>query len=213
MMVLSRELVQRALADPEPLAPEELLIMRDQEGRSLRPLHPPEGVQPRESAVLLLLIPHENEYLIPLTVRSSRLAHHSGEVSLPGGACDPDDCSFEATALRECNEELGIPSSLVEIWGGLNPVYIAPSNFRLHPIIGFTPTMPELYPNVDEVEEVLLTPLSLLLDPHTVRVEQWERRGMLMQVPFYAIQGYTVWGATAFVLSQLVARIRRAISS
>lgn len=187
--------------------------MRDQEGRNMRPLHPPEGVQPRESAVLLLLIPHENEFLIPLTVRSSRLAHHSGEVSLPGGACDPDDCSLEATALRECNEELGIPASLVEIGGSLNPIYIAPSNFRLHPIIGFTPSMPELYPNIDEVEEVLLTPLSLLLDFNTVRVEQWERRGIQMQVPFYAIQGYKVWGATAFVLSELVARIRREISN
>jgi 8-oxo-dGTP pyrophosphatase MutT (NUDIX family) len=213
MKDLSNDLIKRALADPKPLAPEELLIMRDSEGRNLRPVAPPEGVQPRESAVLLLMIPHENEFLIPLTVRSSRLAHHSGEVSLPGGACDPGDCSLEATALRECHEELGIPSSLVEIWGALNPIYIAPSNFRLNPIIGFTPTLPELYPNLDEVEEVLLAPLSLLLDPKTVRVELWERRGVEMQVPFYAIQGYTVWGATAFVLSELVARIRRVLTA
>jgi 8-oxo-dGTP pyrophosphatase MutT (NUDIX family) len=213
MKDLSNDLIKRALADPKPLAPEELLIMRDSEGRNLRPVAPPEGVQPRESAVLLLMIPHENEFLIPLTVRSSRLAHHSGEVSLPGGACDPGDCSLEATALRECHEELGIPSSLVEIWGALNPIYIAPSNFRLNPIIGFTPTLPELYPNLDEVEEVLLAPLSLLLDPNTVRVELWERRGVEMQVPFYAIQGYTVWGATAFVLSELVARIRRVLTA
>lgn len=200
--------VRRALADDTPLAPDALLILRDREGRRLRPMSPPPNVTPREAAVLILLTPAADDLVLPLTVRSERLTNHSGEISLPGGSADPGDSSAAATALRESYEELGIDPTVVEIWGQLAPIYIPPSNFRITPVVGFTPIMPALRPNPTEVAAVLLVRLRQLLDPATVQVEEWERRGVQMLVPFFAIEGHKVWGATALVLSELVARMR-----
>lgn len=203
------ERVRQALADPTPTPLESLLLMRDLEGRMVRQMTPPVAITPREAAALILLVPAEDDLVLPLTVRSERLTNHKGEVSLPGGSADPDDASTEATALREANEELGIDPAAVEVWGTLTSIYIPPSNFRLTPVVGFTPTMPALRPDPREVAAVLLPRLSQLFEPTSVRVEQWERRGMQLRVPFFDIEGYKVWGATALVLSELVARMRR----
>ena len=203
------EYVRRALADSTKPALDELLILRDLEGRVLRPTSPPQGVSPREAAVIILLIPAGDDLLLPLTVRSTALVNHSGEVSLPGGSADPDDESLAATALRECYEELGISPAAVEVWGMLTPIYIPPSNFRITPVVGFTPDTPTFKPNPTEVAMVLLARLNQLLDPSTVVIEEWERRGITMRVPFFNIEGHKVWGATALVLSELVARMRR----
>lgn len=203
------ERVRRALADPRSTPLDELLIMRDREGRPLRQMSPPVAITPREAAALILLIPGVEDVVLPLTVRSERLKNHSGEVSLPGGSADPGDGSPAATALRESYEELGIDPAAVEVWGSLTPIYIPPSNFRLTAVVGFTPEMPALRPNPREVAAVLLPRLGQLLDPANVRVEEWERRGMQVRVPFFAVEGHKVWGATALILSELVARIRR----
>jgi 8-oxo-dGTP pyrophosphatase MutT (NUDIX family) len=206
---LDIERVRRAVADATPTPLEELLLLRDLQGRLLRSMQPPQGVTPREAAALLLLVPTGNDMLLPLTLRSATLPTHSGEVSLPGGGADPGDASPTATALRETHEELGIDPQAVEVWGTLTPIYIPPSNFRLTPVVGFTPALPALAPNPGEVDAVLLVRLSRLLDPATVVIEEWERRGMPMRVPFFALEGHKVWGATALVLSELVARLRR----
>jgi 8-oxo-dGTP pyrophosphatase MutT (NUDIX family) len=142
-------------------------------------------------------------------VRSARLTTHKGEVSLPGGGADPDDGSPVQTALREAWEELGIKPANVEVLGALTPFYIAPSNNRLTPIVGLSVGEPELRPDPNEVEAAFSVPLRSLLDPATVREEVWERRGAQMIVPYFALEGYKVWGATALLLSELVARLRR----
>lgn len=203
------DLVRQALADPEPPTLDELLVLRDLAGQVLRQMEPPPGATPRPAAVLLLLYPYLGELWLPLTVRSSRLPAHRGEVSLPGGATDPEDADAAATALRETHEELGIDPTSVTIWGRLSPFYIPPSNFQLSPVVGFSPAPPAITPSPYEVEQVFHVPLSRLLDPATVQVEEWTRRDIRMQVPFFALEGHKVWGATALLLSELVARIRR----
>jgi 8-oxo-dGTP pyrophosphatase MutT (NUDIX family) len=175
----------------------------------MRPFDPPEGVTPRLGAVLILLYPDGDDLRLPLTVRSDHLPNHRGEVSLPGGATDPEDSGAAATALRECQEELGVPPDSVTIWGTLTPIYIPPSNFRITPVVGFSARAPALQINDREVSEVITVTLRELLDPAHVTVEQWTLRGFELQVPFFAIAGYKVWGATALMLSELVARIRR----
>lgn len=202
--------LRQAIADPTPLALDEVLILRDLDGRVMRPMEPAPGVTPREAAALLLLFPSQGELWLPLTVRSARLTTHRGEVSLPGGGADPEDGSPVQTALREAWEELGIRPSNVEVLGALTPFYIAPSNNRLTPVVGLSVGEPELRPDPDEVEAAFSVPLRVLLDPATVREEVWERRGARMIVPFFALEGYKVWGATALLLSELVARLRRA---
>lgn len=200
--------VRAALADPAPTL-DELLVLRDLTGANIRPMQPPPGVKPREAAALLLLFPRNGELWLPLTVRSSRLPTHRGEVSLPGGAVDPDDRDPAATALREAHEELGIDPPTVEIVGQLTSFYIPPSNFRLTPVVGLSAIDPELRPNPDEVETAFSVPLRRLLDPETIQEEIWERRGVAMRVPFFALEGWKVWGATALLLSELVARLQR----
>lgn len=201
--------LRRAMADTTPLTLEELLILRDLEGRPMRPTMPPAGVTPRESAVLLLLYPQGGELWLPLTVRSARLTTHRGEVSLPGGGADPGDAGPAGTALREAWEELGIEPGRVEVLGMLAAFYIPPSNNRLTPVVGLSVDEPTLRPDPAEVEAAFSVPLRRLLDPATVREELWERRGVELRVPFFALEGHKVWGATALLLSELVARLRR----
>jgi 8-oxo-dGTP pyrophosphatase MutT (NUDIX family) len=201
--------VRGAMADPTPPTLEELLILRDLDGRPMRPMAPPEGVTPRESAALLLLFPRAGELWLPLTVRSARLTTHRGEVALPGGGADPEDAGPTGTALREAWEELGVEPGAVEVLGLLTPFYIPPSNNRLTPVVGLCEHEPELRPSPHEVEAAFSVPLRALLDPATVREEVWERRGVELRVPFFALEGYKVWGATALLLSELLARLRR----
>jgi 8-oxo-dGTP pyrophosphatase MutT (NUDIX family) len=202
--------VRRAMAAGGAVTLEELLMVRDVEGRLARQMEPPPGAVPRPAAALLLLYPQGGELHLPLTVRSSRLPTHRGQVSLPGGSTDPGDDGPAATALREAEEELGISPATVEVLGALTSFYIQPSNFLLTPVVGLSAEAPELRPHPDEVELAFTTPLRQLLDPATIVTEEWELRGMRVQVPFFALSGQKVWGATAIVLSEFVARLRRA---
>jgi 8-oxo-dGTP pyrophosphatase MutT (NUDIX family) len=183
--------------------------VRDLEGRFVRRMEPPDGVTARPGAVLILLYPDGADLRLPLTVRSDRLPNHRGEVSLPGGATDPQDDGPAATALRECWEEMGVAPESVDVWGTLAPIYIPPSNFRITPVVGHSARAPALTPNDDEVSAVLTVTLRELLDPARVVVERWTLRGADVQVPFFAIAGHKVWGATALILSEFVARLRR----
>jgi 8-oxo-dGTP pyrophosphatase MutT (NUDIX family) len=204
-------LVRHALA-PGPAIPlDELLLMRDLAGRTARDLVPPAGVTPRPGAVLILLYPDGDDLRLPLTVRSDRLPNHRGEVSLPGGATDPQDDGPVAAALRECHEELGVHPGEVAAWGVLSPIYIPPSNFRITPVVGFSGRPPVLHVNGDEVSAVITVTLRELLDPATVVTEQWTLRGLEVRVPFFVIAGHKVWGATALILSEFTARLRRAL--
>ncbi|MEI7644655.1 MAG: CoA pyrophosphatase [Chloroflexales bacterium] len=202
--------VRRAMAAGGTVAFEELLLVRDAHGHTARQLEPPPGATPRPAAALLLLYPQGGELHLPLTLRAGHLPTHKGQVSLPGGSTDPGDAGPVATALREAEEELGIPPASVEVLGVLRSFYIMPSNFMLTPVVGLSATAPELRPHPGEVELAFSVPLCQLLDPATVVTEEWELRGMRLQVPFFALAGQKVWGATAVALSEFVARMRRA---
>lgn len=203
--------VRGALLAARTIADDQLLLVRDLQGRSYRPMEPPEGVTPRQGAVLIALYPDAADLRVLLTVRSHHVASHRGEVSLPGGATDPEDDSPVTTALRECAEELGIPPQAVTVLGSLSPIYISPSNFRITPVVGRLQTLPPLAINHHEVDEVITVTLRELLDPATVVIEQWTLRGHDVLVPFFAVAGHKVWGATALILSELVALMRQGI--
>jgi 8-oxo-dGTP pyrophosphatase MutT (NUDIX family) len=205
-------LAQAALGPGPPVALDELLLVRGLDGRFARRFDPPEGVVPRLGAVLVLLYPDGDDLRLPLTVRSDRLPSHRGEVSLPGGAIDPGEDGPITAALRECHEELGVDPATVAVWGTLSPFYIPPSNFRITPVVGFRSQLPDLLPNGDEVSAVITVTLRELLDPALVVVERWTLRGLEVDVPFFAIEGHKVWGATAIVLSEFAARMRRLTS-
>src|SRR3954453_20336105 len=122
------------------------LMPRDERGLPTRPSDAPATVVPRAGAVLLLLYPDGDEIYVPLTVRTSSLRNHSGEISLPGGSADPTDNTLADTALREAWEELGISPGTVEIVTSLAQVWIPVSNFRITPYVGLTPARPTFTP-------------------------------------------------------------------
>lgn len=169
----------------------------------------------RDAAALLLIYPIGDSPHLPLTVRASDLRQHTGQVSLPGGRVD-DDESIEAAALREAAEEISVDPASVRVLGQLTPLHIPVSGFLLHPVVGVSDQRPDFRRAEREVARIIEAPLSLLSDPAIVREERWEReRGGAttpFDVPFFAIDGEKVWGATAMVLSEFLA-VWPAISS
>jgi len=161
------------------------------------------------AAALVLLYPwqppgaHEPGPYLVLTRRTAALRRHSGQISLPGGRHDPEDGSLLRTALRETDEELGVPPDGLTIWGRLEPEWIVVTHYLLTAFVAYTPQRPEFRPSPAEVAEVIEMPLGLILDPESLGQEIWEIQGGPRQVSFYRHGEHKVWGATARILSQV----------
>jgi 8-oxo-dGTP pyrophosphatase MutT (NUDIX family) len=165
--------------------------------------------EPRVGAVLVLLYPQHGTTYLALTRRPDSLKDHSGQVSFPGGKVEPDESLTEA-ALRETWEELGVPPSSVAVLGELTSLYIPPTDFEVHPFVGWVPFRPNFIPNTTEVAELLEVSVDHLLQPNTRHKEPWQFGTYTMDVPFYDVQGHKVWGATAMMLSEFLGRWRLA---
>ena len=171
---------------------------------------PPPGAEPRQAGVLLLLYPVRTVLHLVLTVRTSNLNHHSGQISLPGGGWEKGDTSFQETALREAQEEIGIATGGLEILGPLTPLYIPPSHNVIHPFVAYVSQRPVFRPDHSEVAELLDVPLHLLLAPATRHEEDWNWHGATLHVPFYTVNDeHKVWGATAIVLAEFLVMLTR----
>lgn len=196
--------IQRALRKPLPGLAAQLRMSPP--GRPSQA--PAEGMPVREAGVLLLLYPKVEQLHFVLTRRAERLGSHKGQISFPGGRREPSDRDFADTALRESFEELGILSETVHILGELTPLYVPPSNFMIHPVVGYTDAPPVFMPNLDEVAEVIEVPLWQMLDPVTKGAEMRvlvSQNGKPVLTPHYRIGTHSVWGATAMVLSEFEA--------
>lgn len=163
---------------------------------------------PREAAVLLLLYQRQDHLVLPLTLRTETVEMHRGQISLPGGAREPQDRDFAQTALRETCEELGIPETAVEVLGPLSPLYVPPSRFCVYPFVGYAEHAPELLPDGSEVAEVIEAGLTDLLDPSITRMEPHWRDGQRFEVPIYCLGEHKVWGATAMILAEFLWVVR-----
>jgi 8-oxo-dGTP pyrophosphatase MutT (NUDIX family) len=154
------------------------------------------------AAVLVPIVTHAAQLTVLFTQRTSQLRSHSGQVSFPGGRAEPDDTSPEFTALREAEEEIGLPAGRVEIVARL-PDYLTRTGFRVTPVVGLLTPPLELAPDSREVEEVFEVPLAFLLDARNHRRETRELRGEM--VGYYVMQygERRIWGATAGMLVNL----------
>jgi 8-oxo-dGTP pyrophosphatase MutT (NUDIX family) len=166
------------------------------EGRSRSELDRPEL---HRAGVLLLLFDRDGETRVLLTKRTSDVEHHKGQISLPGGSMDPGDADVTATALREAEEEVGLRPSTVQVLGLFDDVW-TPSGFRITPVVGHAPDLPEVRINTREVEEIIDVPVSLFLDPANERVKHLMRDGKQVKVYFYTYGSREIWGATAGIL-------------
>jgi 8-oxo-dGTP pyrophosphatase MutT (NUDIX family) len=207
---LNLELRQR-LTDPtnDGLWLREQVMPRFADSHAARPAAPPPGAPPpRPGAVLVLLYPYASAIHLPLTVRTSALRNHSGEVSLPGGHHDLADNDLSMTALREAWEELAIPPDMVQIWTALTPVWIPVSNFQITPFVGWADQRPDFVLAPDEVAELIEIRLDILLQPTIIQSEERMIRGTCMHIPYFALGTHKVWGATALVLAELAGKLR-----
>ena len=138
-----------------------------------------------------------------LTVRRHDLPDHPGQVSLPGGELHPGE-TVEQAAVRETEEEIGADGGLIRVLGRLTPIHIPVSNFILFPVIGITGDRHPWKKQELEVARILETSLSDLRDPETLRVEGRSVFGGRKRVPFFALEGEKIWGATAMVLAEFL---------
>ncbi len=173
-----------------------------------RPLLPLEAVLRREelrvAAVLVALYPDEaGQPRLLLTRRQAELRDHAGQISFPGGRMEAGE-SAEAAALREAWEELAVEPSSVRIIGRLSPLWIPPSDFLVHPVLGHLPERPAWAIQDAEVAEVIEAPLALFADPAHLRAEWWDLRGERRWVPYFQVGEHRVWGATAMILAELM---------
>ena len=161
----------------------------------------------RQASVLLLLYPGAAGLTFVLTRRSTNPHDvHSGQISLPGGSQEAGEGPIQ-TALRETHEELGVQSAIA-VLGELTLLYIPPSDFEVHPVVGSSASRPVWYPDRREVDEVLEYPVAALLnDDHKV-TEEWQFDRTRVLVPWYNVQGHKVWGATAMILSEFELRLK-----
>lgn len=172
------------------------------------------GLNPRISAVLILL--YEKGGLLQ-TVFIRRTAYdgvHSAQISFPGGKRDETDSDLVVTALREANEELGVLPERVEVLGQLNELYIPPSNFLVYPSIGYTKQAPDFIANEYEVEEIIEIPLSFFLNADNInhQTEIELQNGVKVKVPAFIYKGNVIWGATAILLSEFSYLLEQALN-
>lgn len=205
---LTLDLVRRALSLPlSGHAAQVEMAVRPRPGDRADLPHP----CPNEAAVLILLYPRSEGLCFPLTRRTENVFAHKGQISLPGGAREPGDASFEDTARRETAEELGISARRLEVLGSLSPLYVPVSRFCIYPYVAHTPRRPVFRPDPVEVAEVIAMPLSLLLDRSARSVETRVIEGIALTIPFYHVGGHQVWGATAMILAEFGALLQAAL--
>lgn len=164
-------------------------------------------VEPRQGGVLALLYPYNDQLYLPLILRPTYNGVHSGQVGFPGGGYEEVDQDLTDTALREAYEEVGVVSTSVQVLGHLSRLYIQPSNFYVHPTVGWTPRRPDFRTDPYEVAQLLEVPLQALQDPANQHEEQWQLRDRRALVPYFNVDGQIIWGATAMILSELLALI------
>ena len=168
---------------------------------------------PRHAAVLAVFYPGRNNqtYFI-LILRKTYPGVHSNQIGFPGGRVEKADRNLEQTAIRETEEEVGIPAGEIEILAKITPLYIPPSNFWVQPFLGCTRATPELIPQEEEVEAILEVNLDDLLHDSCLTTRSLSTSyAKEVEVPAFLLEGQVVWGATAMMLSEMKEILRRAL--
>lgn len=133
--------------------------------------------------------------------RPMTMPTHAGHIAFPGGRPDVKDVDPTATALREAQEEVGITPASVDVIGFLDPVDTIQFRLPVVPVVGVLDGVPDLRPSEREVDRVLLPAVDDLADESAWRCERW--RGH--PVWFYDLDGEVLWGATAWMVRELLA--------
>lgn len=162
----------------------------------------------RRAAVMALLYPVGQQlHLLYIQRTSPKRDRHAGQIAFPGGSADPGDTGPADTALRELEEEVGVARADVEILGALSPLYIPVSNFMVDVLVGYRAAQPEFILQETEVARILEIPLADFLAEDAVQVGPRKlASGMVLpDVPYWAVRGEEIWGATSMMTAELIA--------
>jgi 8-oxo-dGTP pyrophosphatase MutT (NUDIX family) len=158
-----------------------------------------------DAAVLVPLFAADGELHAVFTRRRDDLRRHAGEISFPGGRQDDDESDLRLTALREAQEEIGLPPRAVELVGALQPTPTIATNYAVYPFVGLIEPGHAWTPSAAEVDEVLELPLRALRDGYARK--RLLRRGVPFRTDVYVVGDNLIWGATARILGDLLERV------
>ena len=158
-----------------------------------------------DAAVLVPLYLDGGELHAVFTRRREDLRRHPGEISFPGGRVDPDDADLQHTALREAQEEIGLPPDAVEVLGALQPTPTIATGYAVYPFVGLIEPGRQWELSAREVAAVLELPLRALLEGYARR--RLVRRGLPIRTDTYTVGEHLIWGATARMLADLFDRL------
>ena len=158
-----------------------------------------------DAAVLVPLYLAGGGIVAVMTERRADLRRHAGEISFPGGRQDHPDENLRETALREAEEEIGLPSGEVELVGALPPVGTFVTGYRIFPFVGVIRAGHAWTPQETEVEQVLELSLAELANGYESR--RLIRKGVPIKTPTYTVGAHLVWGATARIVQELLGRL------
>lgn len=162
----------------------------------------PENRVLRPAAVLVPVTMISGQAEVILTMRSSALKHHPGQIAFPGGKMDDTDADLAETALREAEEEIGLPREIVSILGEM-PCHETVTGFRVHPMVAHVDGAFDARPEAGEVAEVFHVPLTHFAGPDRFQVQGRRWRGMIRHYYTVPYGPYYIWGATARMLRVL----------
>lgn len=159
----------------------------------------------KKAGVLALFYPGDDRQTkFVLMLRKAYRGVHSAQVSFPGGKLEKQDISIQAAALREANEEVGVPVHDMEILCGFSEIYIPPSNFYVYPFLALTRNRPMFKPQKSEVELLIEVDLEAFLHHKSLKTSKVNTSyGVKKEVPAFVLNGHVVWGATAMMLSEI----------
>ncbi|MEM1214304.1 MAG: CoA pyrophosphatase [Bacteroidota bacterium] len=198
--------LQERLADPLPGQ-----VAQYEMASADRRLAVPPSADARQAGVMALFYPKAGEWHLVFIQRTSSHPNdrHGGQIGFPGGKEEPTDENMAATALREVEEEIGVPQGDIELLGALSQLYIPVSNFLVFPYVGLVRSgRPNFQPQPSEVAAILEVPFSIFLDTsRRKRTDiQVTERITLKNIPYFDLPGqHVLWGATAMMMSELVA--------
>ncbi len=173
-----------------------------------RDVVPPEGRTLRSAAVLVAISVAQGAPRVILTKRSSALRHHPGQIAFPGGKADKGDGTPTRTALREAQEEIGLPTGKVQVLGELS-AHETVTGFAITPVLALVGEEFDIVPQPEEVAEVFTVPLAHLLNPDNYMIQSRRWRGHRRHYFAVPYGPYYIWGATARMLRALAARMER----
>src|SRR4051812_23419179 len=164
-----------------------------------------------DAAVLIPLYIHDGDLHAVFTKRRDDLRRHAGEISFPGGRPDFEGEDLRTTALREAEEEIGLPRDEVDIVGSLPPVGTFVTGYKIHPFVGVIEPGHAWTPQPNEVEYVLELSLPDLIRGHEMK--RLLKKGVPFKTPTYTVDGNFVWGATARITQLLLKHLAPVLPS